>query len=162
MVFLVEWVEIGRHVRRVKRKILRISDVMTSTVVTIEIDDTLQTAKDIFDNTYFHHLPVVGDSTMSDGKLLGVVSDRDLLKVLSPNIGTAAETLKDLSCLNKKVHQVMTRQLITLEATADIYDAIAIFNRHRVSCIPIVDKSLVIQGILSWRDILKALERMRK
>jgi acetoin utilization protein AcuB len=160
-------VEIGRHVRRVKRKILRISDVMTSTVVTIEIDDTLQTAKDIFDNTYFHHLPVVGDSAVdyrrtSDGKLLGVVSDRDLLKVLSPNIGTAAETLKDLSCLNKKVHQVMTRQLITLESTADIYDAIAIFNRHRVSCIPIVDDSSVIQGILSWRYILKALERMRK
>ena len=145
-----------------KRKILRISDVMTSTVVTIQIDDTLQTAKEIFDNTHFHHLPVLGDGTVSDGKLRGVVSDRDLLKALSPNIGTAAETLKDLSCLNKKVHQVMTRKLITLEATADIYDAIAIFNRHRVSCIPIVDEALTIQGILSWRDILKALEHKRK
>ncbi len=150
------------EVERVKRKILRISDVMTNTVVTIEIGDTLQTAKDIFDNTHFHHLPVVGDSSMSDGKLWGVVSDRDLLKALSPNIGTAAETLKDLSGLNKKVHQVMTRKLITLDATADIYEAVAIFNRHRVSCIPIVDDGSIIQGILSWRDIFTVLENKRQ
>ena len=145
-----------------KRKILPISDVMTSDVVTIEIDDTLQTAKEIFDNTFFHHLPVVGNSSVSEGKLRGVLSDRDLLKALSPNIGTAAETLKDLSCLNKKVHQVMTRELITLSASADIYDAVAIFNRHRVSCIPIVDEDSIIQGILSWRDILQALEDRRR
>lgn len=116
-----------------EKKILRISDVMTSAVVTIQIDDTLQTVKEIFDNTHFHHLPVLGEGSVSDGKLRGAVSDLDLLKALSPNIGTAAEILKDLSCLNKKVHQVMTRKLITLKAAADIYNAIAIFNRHRVS-----------------------------
>jgi len=145
-----------------KKKILRISDVMTSTVVTIEMDDTLHVVKEIFDNTYFHHLPVISEKSADNGRVLGVVSDRDLLKALSPNIGTAAETPKDLSSLNKKVHQVMTRKPITLTADIDIYDAIAIFNRHRVSCIPIVDDKQYIQGILSWRDILQALEKMRK
>lgn len=56
----------------------------------------------------------------------------------------------------------MTRKPITLTADIDIYEAIAIFNRHRVSCIPIVGNEQHIQGILSWRDILQALEKMRK
>mgnify|MGYP006123867343 FL=1 len=35
---------------------------------------------------------------------MGVISDRDLLKTLSPNLGTLAESANNLSCVNKKAH----------------------------------------------------------
>ena len=72
---------------------------MTKKVVTVEMDDSLRLVKEIFDNVSFHHLLVV-----DGGKLYGVISDRDLLKNLSPNIGTVAETSRDLAALNKKAH----------------------------------------------------------
>lgn len=131
---------------------LRVSHLMTPTVVTVEMDDPLSLVKDIFDNTSFHHLLVVNEH-----RLLGVVSDRDLLKALSPYLGTAAETRRDLVSLDKKVHQIMTREAVTLQPKAHVYDAVEVFNTHKISCIPIVDSSDHVKGILTWRDILRAL-----
>ena len=62
---------------------MRVEEIMSRRVVTVELDDTLETVKDIFDHVRFHHLLVV-----EHGKLFGLLSDRDLLKALSPNIGT--------------------------------------------------------------------------
>ena len=76
---------------------MSIDKLMSKNVVTIEMDDSLSVVKEIFDNTRFHHLLVV-----EAGKLFGVISDRDLLKAISPNIGTAAETASDAASLNKK------------------------------------------------------------
>ncbi|MEC4674950.1 MAG: hypothetical protein VST68_12245 [Nitrospirota bacterium] len=51
---------------------------------------------------------------MSRGQLVGVISDRDLFKAVSPFLGTFSETEPDLSTLQKRVHQVMTRKLIAV------------------------------------------------
>ncbi len=135
---------------------MAIEKLMSKAVVTIDMDDSLRKVKKIFDSTRFHHLLVV-----EGGKLFGVISDRDLLKAISPNVGTAAETASDAATLNKKVHQIMTRKLVTLEPGAGIYDAIKIFNKHNISCIPVVDGECKPVGIISWRDILKAIESIR-
>lgn len=133
-----------------------IDQIMSKPVVTVELDDTLAVVKHIFDNAKFHHLLVV-----EDGKLYGVLSDRDLLKALSPFIGTPSQTMHDKATLNKKVHQVMSRKPITLSPQADVYDAISVFNQHSISCIPIVDENGHLLGIISWRDILKTIEENR-
>ncbi|MCK5367820.1 MAG: CBS domain-containing protein [Cyclobacteriaceae bacterium] len=135
---------------------MNVDKIMSKTIVTVEMDDSLRIVKEIFDNTRFHHLLVV-----EAGKLFGVISDRDLLKALSPNIGTAAETDRDAATLNKRVHQIVSRRPITLLLGSGIYDAIGIFNDHNISCIPIVDEERKPVGLISWRDILKAIEANR-
>jgi acetoin utilization protein AcuB len=133
---------------------MNLKQIMTSKIITVEPDDSLATVKEIFDKLKFHHVLVVESNL-----LVGVVSDRDLLKALSPNLGTLSATLKDEATLNKRVHQIMSRSPITLHADAGIIDAIALFNTQRVSCIPIVNDEFRPIGIVSWRDILKALVR---
>jgi acetoin utilization protein AcuB len=130
-----------------------VGSIMTTRVVSVEMDDRLDVVKKIFDTLKFHHLLVVGD----DGKLKGVVSDRDLLKALSPYVGSAAEKARDLATLNKRVHQIMSRNLLTLHPRASILEAVKLLLEHRISCIPIIDEALKPVGILSWRDVLKAL-----
>ena len=132
---------------------MSVEKIMSTPVVTVEMDDSLKVIKGIFDNTHFHHLIVI-----DSGKVFGVISDRDLLKALSPNIGTAAETTRDTATLNKSAHQIMTRKPVTLELNASVYDAVEIFNNHNISCIPVVDDEDKPLGIISWRDILKEIE----
>ena len=132
---------------------MTIKSMMNSTIVTVEMDDSLQVIKEIFDHTRFHHLLVVESK-----RLCGIISDRDLLKAVSPNIGTAAETQRDAVTLNKKAHQIMSRKVITLLPEATVFDAIAIFNQHNISCIPVVNKQQQPVGVVSWRDILKMIE----
>ncbi len=131
---------------------MNIKEIMSKNLVTIGMDDSLKTVKAIFDNAGIHHLLVV-----ESDKLFGVISDRDLLKALSPNVGTLAETNRDTITLNKKVHQIMTSKLVTLAPDAEISAAIEIFNNHDISCIPVVDGENKPVGIISWRDIIKAI-----
>lgn len=131
---------------------MSITQIMTSPVVTVKMDDDLKTVKSIFDKTKFHHLLVV-----DAGKLCGVVSDRDLLKTLSPYIGSAAETARDVATLKKKVHQIMTRKPVVVLDNASIEAVLRIFVDHRFSCVPVVDGDAKPIGIVSWRDIIKYL-----
>lgn len=131
---------------------MAVQEIMTKTVVTVELDDKLALVKEIFDSRKFHHLLVIENQ-----ELWGVVSDRDLLKALSPNLGTKSETYQDAATLNKRVHQIMTRKPITLYPEAPIRDAVSAFVTHGISCIPVVDHENRPVGIVTWRDILKAL-----
>jgi acetoin utilization protein AcuB len=131
---------------------MNVQQIMTKKIVTVGLDDSLALVKKIFDDLKFHHLLVI-----ESNKLSGVVSDRDLLKALSPNLGTISATLNDEATLKKRVHQIMTRKLITLHPDAAVRDAVSLFNTHKISCIPIVDTDFKPLGIVSWRDILKAV-----
>src|ERR1700721_197342 len=130
-----------------------VSAIMTTRVVSVEMDDRLDVVKQIFDTLKFHPLLVIDDRK----RLKGVVSDRDLLKALSPYVGSATENARDIATLNKRVHQIMSRNLITLQPRASISEAVQLFLDHRISCIPITDVALKPVGILSWRDVLKTL-----
>lgn len=131
---------------------MRIEKIMTSRVVTVGFDDTLATVKEIFDAVKFHHLLVV-----EEGELQGVVSDRDLLRAMSPFIGSVVETQRDVGTLGKRVHQIMSRKPITLPPDAHIKEAIKLFLAHEISCIPVVDGNFRPIGIVSWRDVLRTL-----
>ncbi|MGZ3159154.1 MAG: CBS domain-containing protein, partial [Burkholderiaceae bacterium] len=82
---------------------MNVGQIMSGHPVSVGLDDSLGAVKDIFDNAKFHHLLVI-----EEGKLFGVVSDRDLLRHISPNIGTNNYTVKDLDTLKKRVHQIVT------------------------------------------------------
>ena len=128
-------------------------DIMTARVVTVDMDDRLEVVKEIFDTMGFHHLLVTDEHK----KLSGVVSDRDLLRALSPYVGSAAETARDLATLNKRVHQIMARHPITLRPESTVAEAVHLLLAHRISCIPIVDDEFKPVGIVSWRDLLRSL-----
>ncbi len=132
---------------------MKVEKIMSKRLITVEMDDRLKVVKVIFDNANIHHLLVV-----EADKLFGVISDRDMLKALSPNIGTLSETRRDAVTLNKRVHQIMTSDPVTLAPDSDISDAVEIFNNYDISCIPVVDDKNKPVGIISWRDIIKAIK----
>lgn len=132
---------------------MALCDVMTERIVSVEMDDKLEVVKEIFDTKRFHHLLVVDEHK----RLSGIISDRDLLRALSPYVGSAAETARDLATLNKRVHQIMTRHPITLRPQSTIKEAVTLLLAHGISCIPVVDDDLKPVGIATWRDLLKAL-----
>jgi acetoin utilization protein AcuB len=142
---------IGAHASEGEPMVM--GDIMTALVVTVDMDDRLERVKEIFDARGFHHLLVTDENET----LSGIVSDRDLLRALSPYVGSAAETTRDLATLNKRVHQIMTRRPLTLRPQSAIAEAVKLLLTQRISCIPIVDDDFKPVGIVSWRDLLKSL-----
>jgi acetoin utilization protein AcuB len=124
---------------------------MTSRVATVEMDDTLRAINNIFCQAKFHHLLV-----KEGGKLVGVISDRDLLKASSPFLDTPAERPCDVARLSRKAHQIMTRELITVEPNTPVTEAVTILMKKNVSCLPVISPAGEIEGIVTWEDLLKA------
>lgn len=134
---------------------MKVADVMTRHPVTVGLDASLESVKARFDGSTFHHLLVVDAE-----RVVGVLSDKDLLRALSPNLGTLAESTKDAATLNKRVHQIMTRHPLTLHPEAPVTEAIDLLCTRGISCVPIVDAHQRPLGIVSWRDLLGQMRRM--
>lgn len=129
-----------------------VREIMTPRVVRIRPDDALATAAALFEQHRFHHLLVV-----DGGRLAGVLSDRDLLKNVSPFINKMAERPQDVQTLQRRVHQIMTRQPVTILVSDSIEAAGRRMLSCRVSCLPVVDENQRLRGIVTWRDLLRGL-----
>ncbi|NLQ17378.1 CBS domain-containing protein [Marinomonas sp. M1K-6] len=128
---------------------MKAQDIMTTNVICVDMDERLPTIRKIIEENGFHHLPVT-----EHNKLVGIISDRDLLRLISPFIDKVSEQPRDLDTLNRAAHQVMTRQPITVKAETPIADIIAWFKRVDISCLPVTDDEDQVIGIISWRDLL--------
>ncbi|ARN74739.1 HPP family protein [Oceanicoccus sagamiensis] len=122
--------------------------IMTSPVVTASINETIETVWSLFAKHHFHHLPLVDDKQ----QLLGIVSDRDLLRF-------AANQQKNVG--SHRIEQVMTRKVISAAATAEVRLIAEVMCRHAIGAVPITgeadsDDSRVL-GIVSRSDILRTL-----
>ncbi|MDB2330673.1 CBS domain-containing protein [Alteromonas sp.] len=132
---------------------MAITSIMSTRVVSVHMDDSLQSLRELFSATGFHHLVVVHDNTLQ-----GIISDRDLLKASSPFIDTISERARDRALLERKAHQIMTRDVITLSPTDTIYRAIELFNDNKISCLPVVDANQHPVGMVSWRDVMAYMQ----
>ncbi|WP_286265991.1 CBS domain-containing protein [Thalassotalea atypica] len=132
---------------------MSVANIMTRDMISLELDQTLNDAKQIFESNNIHHIIVLND----DLTLAGLITDRDLYKHLSPTIGTSKETRQDSMMLRKKIHLVMTRDIITARGDLSINEAAFRFYEHHISCLPIVDNNNCPVGIITWRDIIKLL-----
>ena len=89
-------------------------------------------------------------------RVLGVVSDRDVLRMVSPFFGTVNEQTRDTTLMKRPVHQVMTRDPVCAAPEMRMEEAIRIMWVRRISCLPVVDGEFRIAGILTWKDIVRA------
>ena len=129
---------------------MTVASIMTHKVVTVEMDDTLLTINMLFKHVKFHHLLVVENK-----KLVGVISDRDFLRTVSPFLKTVCETTRDRETLNKRAHQIMNRNPITVYPETSIETAANLLLEKNISCLPVVSSHGSIEGIVTWKDILK-------
>ena len=131
---------------------MTVDSVMITRVVTVGMDDTLEGVRAIFQRASFHHLLV-----SSENKFAGVITEKDLWKAVSPYIGTFSETERDLATLNKRAHQIMNRNHPTVTRETSIDEAAHLLLDKGISCLPVVTPDRTIEGIVTWKDIFRAL-----
>ena len=134
---------------------MKISEIMTKPVVTIGLDDAVYEIKEIFSHRKIRHIIVV-----EEAELFGVVSERDLLRALSPSLESHVYNTRDMAKLNQRIHEIVTRQPISLPINACIFDVIDTFKTKRVGCIPIVDENNTPVGIITRSDIFRHFDQI--
>jgi acetoin utilization protein AcuB len=129
-----------------------IREFMTKQVITIEADDPMQKAIQLLAKHKINMMPVV-----HGGKLVGVISDRDLKKA-SPSDATDLEQHELKYLLSKiKVKDIMTKIVITLPPDFTIAEAAEVLLNNDISGAPVLDAQGRLVGIITNSDLYKAL-----
>ncbi|MBI1826549.1 MAG: CBS domain-containing protein [Planctomycetes bacterium] len=128
-----------------------VHEIMSRDLHTLLLDDSLRTATRLFRDEKFHHAIVLEKT-----RVFGVVSDRDILKAVSPFADNPLMARpQDLGTLNKRVHQIMTRKPVTIGPSETIVAAAQKMIDEDVSCLPVVEESGELVGIITLRDLAK-------
>jgi acetoin utilization protein AcuB len=129
---------------------------MSTPILSVTLDHFLKDVKDIFDEKDIRHLIVI-----EEGELIGIVSERDLLKNISPYVNSHVYTTRDLATLNQRVINIVTRSPKFLNQNATVEEAIELFNTVRIGCIPIVDDQHAPVGIVTRGDIIRNFYKIK-
>ena len=130
---------------------MRVSDLMTANPVTIEPDDDLEQAIGKMVKHGIRALPVV-----SDGLLVGILTDRDVKMALGPDARRMDLDAIDPRQLDGVVDWFMTPGVETIGQDDSVADAARHVLKLRVGALPVVDGNEDLVGILSVTDLVRA------
>lgn len=127
----------------------RVADLMTREVVGVGPDTSIHETIRIMVERGIRHLPV-----MKDGKVLAVVSDRDIRVQISGETdhGVRLRYLQETSVMTRA-----SRPVTTIGPDASPQEAAAMFVDGRIGCLPVVDADERVVGIITQTDLLKWL-----
>lgn len=120
---------------------LTVRDVMSAGAHSVVADDPIDDVYRLMKLGGIRHLPV-----LEDGRLVGVVSDRDILTAWSQGPET-------------RVERVMTRVPRWIAIDAPARDAARLLLRHKIGCLPVVDANMNVVGIVTETDFLELAHR---
>jgi CBS domain-containing protein len=148
---------------------MKAADVMVTNVITVGPDARVQDVAHILLTNRISGMPVVG----GDGKVLGIVSEGDLMRraeagtgrrrswwltLLTGREGLAAQYVKEHS---RNVADVMTRDVVAVSPDTPLQEIATLLEKHGIKRVPVLkDDKLV--GIVSRANLLQALAGLRK
>lgn len=131
-----------------------VREIMMGSPVTLKPDDTLDLANDVISLGRIRHIPVV-----EDGKLVGILSERDLMGAAASHIFGLKQKSKSALLKSVLIKDVMKKRLITVKPETPIKEAAHLLAEKKIGCVPVIsDGNLV--GLVTTTDILRYVEGM--
>ncbi len=125
------------------RKVKEADRLVTREVVTVSPEETVDDAVSLMEREGVSGLPVVEEREDSEGELVGIVSNRDLRPMIHKG--------------EKRIREVMTRDVVTMEEGFEAEDALERMHENRVERLPVVEGDEV-RGIVTMDSILRRRE----
>jgi CBS domain-containing protein len=123
--------------------------------VTLTVSDSLDIADGLMRLGRIRHLPVVEGT-----RLVGIVTHRDLLHAAVSSLLETDAAAERAWLRNVRVATVMTPKVFTVPPWASLQTAVDIMLEKKVGCLPVVDESGSLVGLLTETDCLQRLRAL--
>ncbi|MFO7965401.1 MAG: CBS and ACT domain-containing protein [Desulfobacterales bacterium] len=132
-----------------------VKDWMSKTVVAVDADASMADAVKLLKEHHIRMLPV-----MSNGKLVGVVTDRDIKRASASDATTLEihELLYLISAI--KITEIMSPNPITVSEDYTVEETARILLVNRISGVPVTDASGSVAGVITQSDLFKVIISM--
>jgi CBS domain-containing protein len=127
----------------------RVRDIMPEKMVKVSAGDTLSTVEDIMTLGRVRHMPVV-----QAGRLVGVVSERDLLRASLSTLSSFGSDQRRAFLQAVEIGRVMSQPPITIGPDATVEEAAHLMADHKIGCLPVADGNTLL-GLVTETDVLR-------
>lgn len=131
-----------------------VAEIMSAEPFAVKASEPIGRVLEKFAEADVRHLPVV-----EQGRLVGIVSDRDL-RSFRPNLLLELEHPDQIrKLLTQPISSVMSADVVTVDPETDVSEVIDIMLEQKVGAVPVVEadgERLV--GIVSYMDVLRAAQ----
>jgi len=131
----------------------RVRDIMAEKIVTISADDRLSTVEDIMTLGGVRHMPVV-----RAGRLVGVVSERDLLRASLSNLTAFGSEQRRAFLQAVEIKRVMSAPPVVIHPDATPEEAALMMAEKKIGCLPVIEDDELI-GLVTETDVLRYFAR---
>ena len=131
-----------------------VREIMMGSPVTLKPADTLDLANDVISLGRIRHIPVV-----EDGRLVGLLSERDLMGAATTEIFGLKQKRKSALLKSVLIKEVMKIKVITVRPDTPIKDAAYLMADKKIGCVPVVERG-ALMGLVTTTDILRYVERL--
>jgi len=131
----------------------KVEDIMSTQLVTLTEEDTLDLASFEMDAARFRHLPIVERGR--PGRLVGIVTHRDILRVAGRALAEPTAEGRDRMLRQVAVREVMCREVETArtdEAAAHVARRLV---GRKIGCLPVLDERGTLVGIVTESDFVR-------
>lgn len=128
-----------------------VGERMSRPVISVTPDTPINDALAMFRKEHIRRAPV-----MKDGKLVGIVSERDLLNASPSPVTTLSIWEMNYLISKVTVKDVMTKKIITVDQDTPIEEAARIMADKKIGGVPVVSGGNVV-GIITETDLFKML-----
>tara|TARA_R110000764_G_scaffold213522_2_gene299887 strand:+ start:89 stop:520 length:432 start_codon:yes stop_codon:yes gene_type:complete len=136
----------------IMKKRTPVSSIMTTSVISLNAKDTLETAESLFKENNIRHIPVLEGS-----KVIGMLSYNDLLRIsFADAIGDDEQDVDTVVYNMFTIEQVMTKNLVTVTSTTTIKEVAEILSKREFHALPVVDNNNLV-GIITTTDLINFL-----
>jgi CBS domain-containing protein len=132
---------------------LRLKHFMQTSVIRAAMDSTLGEAMTLCFQHRIRHLPVIND----EGKLVGLLTDRDLRFYISHRLGTIMENNSDREALHHHLHVIMVRRVVSGRPEMTLTQGARLMLENRIGCLPVIDGENRLIGIVTTGDFLRLI-----
>ena len=123
---------------------------MKQPVLALGRNDRLSMAEDLLQQERIRHIPVLDE----DGKLCGIVTQRDLFRgALLRALGYGSR-LADKLFESLPVKEAMTDEVISTSPETPVSDAARLLLGHKIGCLPVTDNGKLV-GIVTETDFIE-------
>ncbi len=135
-----------------------VNELMSVYLLTASPEITLREANRLMSTKKTRHILI----TDYNKKLLGILSDRDIKKFVSPFAGSNIANSKDRATLDLKIGQIMTKNPITITPEKSIRDCIELMLEKSISALPVINDAKQLVGIITTTNIFKYILSIMK
>jgi CBS domain-containing membrane protein len=128
---------------------------MTRKIVTVAEQDALAHIEEGMHRLRFRHLPVVDPH----GKLVGLLSHRDLLHVSSSWL-SEQEAEQNAEIQRLPVGRVMQHEVLTVQPSDPLVEVGKLMWASKIGCLPVVDAEGTLVGIITEADFIRLAVRL--